>query len=166
MTEPKATVSMRRQRDDEQEVLKAFQRCSHLCIHQLHKTVYMGYPDLMTTLSKLQRAGKIAKAPDPHLGKEDRQYAKLGKNGLTADQFVGGERLSPLIGLDERAMRGRVVMLQRMKRNLITEWHPVIDILLGDYERDLKRMERLRFGDDDPDADEPNVKWSNGESDD
>jgi len=63
----------------------------------------------------------------------------------------------PLIWLTESAIRGRVIMIHRMKRNLICEWHPILDILLGDYERELKRVEALReppepVNSDDPDA--------------
>lgn len=68
---------------------------------------------------------------------------------LEANQFW--ERSSPLIGLSEEDMMTRVVMLKRMKRLLIGEWHPIIDILLGDYERDLARIRLLR---EPPDADD------------
>jgi hypothetical protein len=66
--------------------------------------------------------------------------------------FVIGEKLSPIIGLSEESVRGRVIMLKRMRRLLIIDWHPIIDILLGDYERDLKRVEALRENDDEPDV--------------
>ena len=84
-------------------------------------------------------------------------------------QFVIGDKLSPVIGLSEEGVRGRVIMLKRMRRLLIVDWHPIIDILLGDYERDLKRVETLRESDDEPlqgggvtapkfDDDEPDVQ--------
>lgn len=69
---------------------------------------------------------------------------------LDANQFF--ERASPLIGLSEVDMLNRVVMLKRMKRLLIGEWHPIIDVLLGDYERDLKRVRLLREPEDDADG--------------
>lgn len=52
--------------------------------------------------------------------------------------------LSPLIGLNEDEMLARVVMLKRMRRLLIPEWHPVINVLLRDYEADIKRLGLLR----------------------
>ena len=73
------------------------------------------------------------------------------KESIWGDKFqeTGG---SPLNTLSEAAMRGRVLMLKRMKRNLIIDWHPIIDILLNDYERDLRRLEILRHGPDEPDV--------------
>lgn len=62
--------------------------------------------------------------------------------------LVGGKELpadlNPTVGLTESTIRGRVLMLHRMKRNLICDWHPILDILLGDYEQELKRVEALR----------------------
>lgn len=64
------------------------------------------------------------------------------------------ERLTPVHSLTESAMRGRVIMLKRMKRTLICDWHPIIDVLLGDYEGELRRAESLR---ETPDT-EPDVQ--------
>lgn len=57
--------------------------------------------------------------------------------------------LSLYIYVDEHTARARVLMLNRMKRNLISEWHPIIDVLLGDYTKGLKRIDVARDGPDD-----------------
>jgi hypothetical protein len=82
---------------------------------------------------------------------------------LALHSFVIGDKLSPVIGLSEEAMRGRVTMLKRMKRLLIVDWHPVIDILLGDYERNLRRVELLREPDNDPDPQDRDFDIEQGE---
>ena len=56
-----------------------------------------------------------------------------------------------LLGLTESEARARVIMLQSMKRKLICDWHPVIDKLLGDWERGLKYIESQRVKPDDDD---------------
>lgn len=61
------------------------------------------------------------------------------KEKLTSLSFPLGSA-SPLVGLNEDQMLARVVMLKRMKRLLIAEWHPVINVLLSDYENDIRRI--------------------------
>jgi hypothetical protein len=137
-------------RDDERNVLRAFGRKPNLCIHEIFNLTGIPYPDLTKLLKTMISRGDIIQAPELSLGKGDLQFVSKKESTMSTVQFVD-ERLSPLIGLSEQGMRGRVIMLKRMKRNLISDWHPVIDVLLNDYERDLKRMERLR---EPPDADD------------
>lgn len=60
--------------------------------------------------------------------------------------------------MEEDTARDRVIMINRMKGRLISEWHPVLDVLLKDYERGLKQIDLERDG---PDDDE---KWGNAAS--
>lgn len=50
--------------------------------------------------------------------------------------------LSPLVGLTQEEVLTRLHMLRRMKAQLIVDWHPVLDKIIGDYERDMRRVER------------------------
>lgn len=50
--------------------------------------------------------------------------------------------------MTEETARDRVIMLQRMKTRLICEWHPVLDVLIKDYERGLKKIDVARDGPD------------------
>lgn len=131
-------------RDDERQILRAFGRRPQMCIHELFSLTRVPYPELIKMLDRMVSRGDIVKAtPDTALGKHDLQYLRKDEQALSQIQFID-ERLSPLIGLTEQGMRGRIIMLNRMKRNLIEDWHPIIDILMGDYERDLKRIEAFR----------------------
>lgn len=129
---------------EEREVLIAFGRCPNMCIHRLHDLTGYSYPQLLAVCNKLQRRGRIFRNSNVALGKDD-QYWSLREQSLELkpDQFKD-ERLSPLIGLTEQDMLNRVVMLKRMKRLLIVDWHPIIDVLIVDYERDLNRVQLLR----------------------
>lgn len=48
------------------------------------------------------------------------------------------------IGLTESELMGRIAMLERMKRLLICDWHPVIDVLLKDYKYCLTQFREAR----------------------
>lgn len=56
------------------------------------------------------------------------------------------------IGLTESELWARVNMLERMKRLLVCEWHPVIDVLLKDYKFLLSQSRKARG---ESDVDEP-----------
>lgn len=136
--------------EDEELVMQVFGRHPHRCIHQLHSMTEIPYPELKNVVDRLQRKAKIFKIPDAELGKHDLQYRiRQTEPTLQPSQFCNDARLSPLIGLNEVQMQGRMVMLKRMRRLLIPEWHPILDTIIGDYERDLKRMKLLREPEDD-----------------
>lgn len=141
--------------DDEKAIRKVLERMPNrkACIHRLHDLTSIDYPDLLRLLNSMTRKGIILRDPVLDLSKEDRTYSLLTNGKLTVDQFMP-ERLSPLIGLTELEMRNRVVMLKRMKERLICEWHPIVDKLLQDYERDLRRAEGER---EPPDPDDPDI---------
>lgn len=140
--------------DDEKMVLRAFGRKPSLCIHELRELTGIQYPELHKIVHKMIGRNEVALVSDVTAGTDDKQYIKLGKIVMGDEQFIQG-RLSPLIGMTEEVMRGRVIMIKRMKSRLICEWHPILDVLLGDYERDLKRVEALR---EPPEADEPRLQ--------
>jgi hypothetical protein len=136
-------ASERRLLEDEQLVCMVFERKSALCIHELHAYTDISYPSLQLLLGRLIRRGYVTLVGDPEAGKDDKQYMRIGAFGLSEKQFMTG-RLSPLIGLTEDVMQNRVHMIKRMKDRLISEWHPVLNVLLGDYERDLQRVRIVR----------------------
>jgi hypothetical protein len=47
-------------------------------------------------------------------------------------------------GLDEQTAFNRVHMLRRARRLLISEWHPILDKVIGDYERGLEMLRAAR----------------------
>ena len=140
--------------EDEKMVLRAFGRKHNLCIHELHELTGIQYPELHKVVQRLAARKEIVLTSDVTAGKDDKQYLRLGKVVMGEEQFIQ-DRLSPLIGMTEEVMRGRVMMIKRMKSRLICDWHPVLDVLLGDYEKDLKRMEALR---EPPESDEPRLQ--------
>lgn len=144
-----------REIDDERAIRKALERMPNrtACIHRLHALTQIEYPELLRLLDIMARKKHIARVPADGLGPNDRTYALLSSGKMTFDQFEP-EKLSPLIGLTELEMRNRVIMLKRMKERLICDWHPIVDKLMSDYERDLKRFEYDR---DPPDSDDPDV---------
>lgn len=81
------------------------------------------------------------------------RISKITSAELWGEQFTEQAILNPAWGLTEAGMRGRVIMLKRMRRILICEWTPIIDILLGDYERILAHVESLREKPEDVDPD-------------
>lgn len=134
--------------NDEQMVLNTFGRYPNMCIHQLHLYTSISYVDLLKITKMLEQKGKIFRVPELCLGSLDQQFcARHIDDGLASEQFEP-TKLSPLIGLTEEQMINRVRMLKRMKRLTICDWHPVIDVLLEDYERDIKRMGIQRWGPD------------------
>lgn len=139
--------------DDERWVMRAFGRRPMMCIHQLQAMTSIPYVDLLKVTAQLQRRGKIFRTQEMCLGKDDYQFQTRQEDAVAPVQFIEG-RASPLVGLSIQDMAGRVVMLKRMRRLLIVDWHPIIDILIGDYERDIKR---LRPEPDDDEDGEPDV---------
>lgn len=140
--------------EDEKMVLRAFGRKHNLCIHELRELTGIQYPELHKIVARMISRGEVAEVGDVTAGKDDKQYLKLGKVVMGEEQFIQ-DRLSPLMGMTEDAVRGRVTMIKRMKSRLICEWHPILDILLGDYEKDLMRVEALR---EPPEANEPRLQ--------
>lgn len=139
------------------EALKrAISRKPRFCIHALHEMTEIGYPELEGMLAGLIKQGTITHHPDADLGDEDRQYLYTGSRKLDINQFKPG-KLSPLVGLEEHEMRGRVTMLERMRRLLICDWHPILDIIINDYKKDIRRIEVARYGADEDDKDEPEL---------
>lgn len=136
--------------EEERLIMREFVRSNQVCIHHLNRATGLSYPDLLQLTTKLTKRGKIYRKPDTALGKTDYQYCTREPN-LSSDHFME-DRLSPLVGLSESEMQGRVVMLKRMLRLLIPDWHPIINVILGDYERDLLRLKLLREPPEDGDA--------------
>lgn len=113
-----------------------------MCVHQIFTATGVPYDKLQRVLGHLRKEGYIERIRGP-LGGHDIQYAPTSLLE-TARTSVPADRCGLMVGLTEEEMMGRVTMLKRMKRLLIVDWHPVIDTLLGDYERNLKRLTALR----------------------
>lgn len=60
--------------------------------------------------------------------------------------------LPMLLGLTEGEALTRIRMLSFMRNKLIGEWHPIIDKLIGDYQKGLEIVESLRYGAGDEEA--------------
>lgn len=63
-------------------------------------------------------------------------------------QLMGGDKthLPMLLGLTEAEALTRIRMLGYMKSRLIHDWHPIIETLMGDYQKGLEIVESLRYG--------------------
>lgn len=129
-------------------VLAAFSKKPRMCIHTLMETTGLKREALRYVLVELQKNGMIRNVSEV---RGDLIYVRIGEAPVPEDLGLDKEHLPALFGLEEREARNRVIMLKRMKERLIIDWHPVIDVLLGDYERGLQHVEGVRYGtDDDP----------------
>lgn len=63
-------------------------------------------------------------------------------------QFIGEDEkhLPLLLGLTEEEALTRIRMLVHMRSRLLSPWHPIIDKLMGDYQKGLQIVESLRYG--------------------
>lgn len=122
-------------------VLAAFSIKPRMCIHVLMETTGLREEILMYALHRLRE--------DSSVKMEAGIYSR--KNEAFVPSYLGldAQHLPALFGLDENEARARLVMLKRMKDRLISEWHPILDKLIGDYERGLKSVEGIRYGAED-----------------
>jgi hypothetical protein len=136
-------------------ILKVMQHRPWVCIHDIMRDTNLPHKIVLRNLTRLKDLGKVNKVLLP--GQEDvivwasNAYTPLDPNKLNPSDVT---RASPVVGLTESEARTRVLMLKRMKEKLIYEWHPIIDVFLRDYERDLGRVESDRdfFVDDEDES--------------
>lgn len=120
-------------------VLQAFANAARLDFDELLELTEIDENALMQTLSGmvaerlLRRNGNVywrtvveAKVPE-RIG-EDKAHLPL------------------LLGLTEEEALTRIRMLVHMRSRLLTPWHPIIDKLMGDYQKGLQIVESLRYG--------------------
>lgn len=134
-------------------LLQVFRRKRWICIHELIEATGISYNQLNKSLVKLEVKGHIQRSQiegsekltlyglvnfdtlyQPTEGTELHPSHDMSKAGLC----------SPVVGMTEQDARSRVFMLKRMKERLIQEWHPIIDKIIEDYQRDLRRVEAER----------------------
>ena len=125
----------------QETVLQAFQSKPRSCIHQLMEATGATRADLRYALVELQKVKLIRKISDV---KGDYVYELIQEqpHKMSVAENVGSLKYD--FGVDEETAKKRVVMLRRMKSNLICEWHPVLDILLGDYMRGVEAVDAAR----------------------
>ena len=120
-------------------VLQAFANAARLDFDELLELTEIDENALMQTLSGmvaerlLRRNGSVywrtvveAKVPE-RIG-EDKAHLPL------------------LLGLTEEEALTRIRMLVHMRSRLLSPWHPIIDKLMGDYQKGLQIVESLRYG--------------------
>lgn len=108
-----------------------------MCIHMLCKKAGLPREVLRFVLVELQKQGKIERARAKVTG--DAVYRLKSNLRIASTEIQQVQRL--VGGIDEETARNRVAMLKRMKARLISDWHPIIDILLRDYEGSLTKMD-------------------------
>lgn len=124
-------------------ILRAMQYEPWVCIHQILAQTKIPNKLAMRHLARLRELGKVRKVLQP--GQDDVMvwshvhYEPPDPTKIQPASDV--QRASPVVGLTERQALDRIIMLNRMKERLIKEWHPVIDVILNDYKRDLGRVQ-------------------------
>lgn len=126
-------------------ILAAFTTKPALCVHVLMEITGLTREALRSALVDLIEQGAIRKIAE---FKGDSVYARGDEAYVPITLGVDEDHLPCLFGLDEHAARTRLTMLKRMKGRLIGDWHPMLDLLIGDYERGLKNVESIRYGAD------------------
>ena len=126
-------------------ILAAFHRKPSLCIHVLGEMTSMPRDVLLKLLSELVREGQLIRLNEGVKG----EYVYCSTSEDTPVLDVDKNALPMLMGMSELEVVSRVAMLKTMKSRLIRDWHPVLDKVIGDYERGLKIVESLRCVDDD-----------------
>lgn len=132
-------------RDDQRSIQRVFATYPIACIHVIQKETGIPYPALLVLLEQLVKEEVLERRPEAILG-DDHQYLCWKKPSNRRFNHVNytDDNMSPVSGLTEAQMRDRVVMIKNMKARLIISWHPVLDILLADYEQELRRIEAIR----------------------
>lgn len=122
-------------------ILAAFAHKLQICIHELSDVTGLDAKAVAQAVKELQREGSLQKVGDGLYQRKGEAYVSLHL-GLDKDH------LPALFGLDEREARNRVSMLKRMKERLVIDYHPILDMVIGDYESGLRKVEAIRYGAD------------------
>ena len=127
-------------------ILAAFHRKPSLCIHVLGEMTSMPRDVLLKLLSELVREGQLIRLNEGIKG----EYVYCSTSAdMPLETTLDRNALPMLMGMTELEVVARVAMLKTMKSRLIRDWHPVLDKVIGDYEKGLKIVESLRCVDDD-----------------
>lgn len=131
--------------DDEAKVLEAFAKKSSMCLHVLRDETLLDYKELRPVVLGLIQKRLIRAKMGAHSGDRIYELADLESVSELVAELPIAFRLS------EETVKSRVHMIRRMKASLIEQWHPVLNVMLRDYESGLKSADNLRFP---PDHDE------------
>lgn len=124
-------------------VLAALIGRESVCMHVLLERTGLPKEVLLPTLSGLVGERVLRKVKTEYGDVYTRTPIEVE---IDSELGMDSEHLPMLNGLTIDEARTRVHMLTFMKNRLINEWHPIIDKLIGDYERGLKIVEGLRYG--------------------
>lgn len=134
--------------DNVQRVLTAFKYKPRLCMHALAELTGLSKKILNVIVIFLQKNGTIVKAGETN---DDRVYRLVDSEAQEA--FNSSIlRIPELFGLEEEVARSRVLMLKRFRDRLHNDLHPIVSIIIADYERGLRAVEAVREGGEDADA--------------
>lgn len=123
-------------------VLTAFHRKPQMCLHVLEEATELSRRVLRQAVVVLQQRKKLRKADHPEGG----IYELVDKSNVPE---FSSNRLPELFGLDESTARARATLLKKFRDRLHCELHPVLNLVINDYERGLRVLEAIREGEPD-----------------
>lgn len=125
-----------------EKVLAAFAEQFRMDLQELTAATGLDAIEVSAAVRELSRRGLLMRQ---HI------YSRKGEAYVPLNLGLDENHLPALFGLDEREARSRLLMVKRMKERLISEYHPMLDLVIADYERGLRNVEGIRYGtDDDP----------------
>lgn len=122
-----------------QRVLQAFMSTSRLDVDELLDLTGIEEGALSVTLTRLTADRVLKRVGSVY-------YRTVVEAHVPQHVGADAKHLPLLLGLTEDEALNRIRMLGRMKARLITDWHPIIDKLMGDYVKGLEIVESLRYG--------------------
>lgn len=135
--------------DQEIEItLAAFLRQPRMCIHQIMEATNLPRAQLRHVLADMVRREQIKRVPAKVSGDQVYELTALSRLAHSAAaqtvliQVKNPESIK-LLGGDETTARNRIIMLRKMRARLISDWHPVLDKVIGDYEAGLQVLDEL-----------------------
>lgn len=129
-------------------ILAAFSKRPRMCIHMLMDETGLPKDAALKGASELCREGALKRLEEGAKG--EYVYARTTMDAsVPMNVGLNSHYLPALLGLSEGEARERVYMLKGMRKRLIEHWHPILDKVIGDYEKGLRAVESLRCGADD-----------------
>lgn len=119
-----------------EKAIAAFKKHPRMCIHVICEHMDIDRSQVKLLLNELTRRKIIKKASARVAG--DIVYELLLK--LPMENSDSPEPIK-LLGGDEKTARNRIIMLRKMRAKLICEWHPILDIVIRDYETGLRNLD-------------------------
>lgn len=120
-------------------VLQAFANISRLDVDELVELTGIEEGALSVTLSNMVAERVLRRVGNVY-------WRTVVEASIPRDVGLDETHLPLLLGLTEAEALTRMRMLGHMRARLITQWHPIIDKLMGDYQKGLEIVESLRYG--------------------